>query len=162
MGQGGAEVNTRLLYVLLAVQFLFAGALIFVGEQVRSKRRLDYLELTHRVTSGRARRDDFEKLAALLPERAERPEVRALFGLPLLRADGVDSDEAGQRRRETGEFWIYYFAAAASDPENPPAPFDKSDAEKLSGIQNCFVIAFDAKGRATAKVMALVHPITAH
>jgi hypothetical protein len=152
-------MNTRLLYFLLFVQFVFAGSLIYLGTQVREKRRKDYLDLTHRVTSGRASQADFEKLLPFVPERAEKPEIRALFGCPLLRAQSVELEEEGKRTSAKGESWLYYFAAEIRNPENPPAPPDISDTEKLTGPQPCFIVTFNERGRATARVARVIHPL---
>lgn len=161
MGEGGIEVNTRLLHILLIVQFVFAGALIFVGVQVRSKRRLDYLELTHRVTSGRARREDFEKLAAFLSDRAQPDEVRALFGLPLQRANDIEVEIDGKLQTLPTESWIYYFDSVPADPENALAPIDRDDAEKLTGLQLCFVVSFSMR-HASEHVLKVMHPLPTH
>lgn len=153
-------MNTRLLYFLLAVQIFFAGALLFIGIQVREKRRGDYLELTHRVTSGRASRGDYEKLLTYIPERAEKPEIRSLFGLPLLRVDGTEIDEDGKRSALKDESWLYYFAPKMIDPDNPPPLLDDSDALKLSGPQSCFVVNFNERGRAAARIANVIHPVS--
>jgi hypothetical protein len=152
-------MNTRALYILLAVQVLFAGALIFIGAQSRDARKLDYLERTHRVTSGQAGEDDFAKLNALLAPESDAQVVRALFGVPVLSAGEIesrDSKDAAKTPARKGIFWIYY----PYQPSQPPLPpIDPAAARKLSGAQRCFVIEFDEFGRAKGQLAWVTHPL---
>ena len=86
-------MNQRALYVVLAVQALFAGALLYAGITSRESRRIGYLELTHRVTAGQASVADFEKLAGFLPDPIEKPAIRSLFGLPVVRATSIQTKD---------------------------------------------------------------------
>ena len=103
-------MNTRLLKILLAVQALFTTGLIVVGVTARDNRRMEYLELTRRVSAGLAKTDDFVKLAARTPDDADALAIRALFGPPLQRGSqldvGANAHETPERR--TGDFWLYY------------------------------------------------------
>jgi hypothetical protein len=146
-------INTRWLGAIMFVQICFVGALIFVGQRSRENRKSDYLELTHRATAGEASMADFEKLAAFLPEKADKTEVRAVFGLPVLRATKVEI--AGEKPETlSGEIWLYYAA-----PGHAEHPVDSADAEKLSGPVDCFLVRFDERGRAKARRGMVVHPV---
>lgn len=152
-------MNTRLAYVALFVAFVCAGALYFFGVQMREKRRQDYLALTHRVTAGRGTRADYEKLMAFIPERAEREEIRVLFGLPLLRANAIKIEENGNQTESPGESWLYSISPDFSPQEKPPPLIDITDAEKLTGPQMWFVVTFNERGRATARIASVVFPL---
>jgi hypothetical protein len=149
-------MNTRLFYALLAVQALFALGLIVVGLRSRDERRLEYLELTHRITSGHAKPEDFMKLSSLITHEADETVVRTLFGPPLRRATEIevvekDSDSSAQHRK--GNFWIYYPVGA----QDRALDFDA--LSKLQGPVQCFVVEFDAKGRARGDMISVMHPL---
>jgi hypothetical protein len=149
-------MNTRLFYAVLAVQALFALGLILVGLRARDERRLEYLELTHRVTSGQAKPEHFMKLSSVVTQEADETIVRALFGPPLRRAAEIDvvkgSDDSKTEHRK-GNFWVYYPA----DSQGRPLDFDA--ASKLQGPVQCFVVEFDAKGRARGDIITIMHPL---
>ena len=149
-------MNQRVLNVVLVMQALFIGALLYAGYCSRESRKVGYLELTHRVTAGQATVDDFEKLGAFLPETADKPIVRSLFGLPVVRASFVRLEDATKLE---GDLWIYYPLSKPASPETPPELIDSPDAEKLSGVVKCCVIQFDKRGRASWKMADVVHPI---
>jgi hypothetical protein len=144
-------MNTRALYIFLAVQALFAVSLIYVGARAREARRQDYLELTHRVTSGMAGEADFLKLAAHIPGGADAQTVRALFGAPLQLAKEMTAGNESIEPRK-GNFWIYY-VAQDDKPVSPP------DVVKLAGKIRCFVVDFDEKGGGRGAIVWVVHPI---
>jgi hypothetical protein len=141
-------MNIRLLYVLLAVQALFAGALLYVGYTARENRKTAYLELTHRVTSGTATAAEFEKLQAFLPGNADKAIVRALFGLPVERRIA-----AGNVAPET---WLYY--PLTEDQLARGERIDSADVKNFKGAVVCFVIEFDERGKAHAKLGPVQHP----
>ncbi len=149
-------MNPRVLNVVLVVQALFIGALLYAGYCSREARKVGYLELTHRVTSGQATVDDFEKLALFLPETADKLVVRSLFGLPVGRANSVTLKDASKLE---GDMWIYYPLAKPASPETPPEPIDIPDGANLSGDVKCLVVQFDKRGRATWKIAEVIHPI---
>lgn len=146
----------KMLNVLLVVQALFAGSLLYIGYTSRENRKQDYLELTHRVTAGQASAADFQKLAGFLPDWGGKPEVRALFGLPVTRATQLELKDA---KPITGEYWVYYTPRQVGPIEMPLTPVDSADVEKLQGSVACFVVEFDKKGRAKPRMENVVHPI---
>ena len=148
-------MNMRLLYVVLIVQCLFAGSLIYLGRQSRANRKYDYLELTHRVTNGQARVDDYGKLASFLPPKADKTDVRSLFGLPLLRVAKIEFED-GTTSEPKGEAWLYYPATGASAEK----PTDIQDVMGLKGTVTCFVAEFDERGRAVCGLKKVKHPVT--
>ncbi|HLX60139.1 MAG TPA: hypothetical protein VKX17_02540 [Planctomycetota bacterium] len=153
-------MNTRLLYVVLFVQFVFAGALICIGLQSRANRKESYLELTHRVTEGYASAADFEELAARLRDDADKTTVRTLFGLPVVRANQIEVVENGKTSALKGELWIYYPLTSPSQASGTVAsPIDAADAAKLSGPVTCFVVEFDAHGAAKGRLATVNHPL---
>ena len=145
-------MNQRVLKVVLVVQVLFAGALLYVGYSSRESRKVGYLELTHRVTAGQASLDDFEKLSGFLPETADKQVVRSLFGLPAVRARSTMLNDQEQTKIPN-DVWIYYPLG------KNVAPVDSVDVEKLSGSVDCFVIQFDSRGRATSRKASVPHPL---
>jgi hypothetical protein len=154
LDKGQDSLNTRLFYTLLAVQALFAAGLIAVGLRSREDRLVEYLELTRRITSGQAKADDFLKLSSKTAAEADAVTVRSLFGPPLQRATELDvTGSDGKPEHRSGNYWIYYPA----DAEGRPIDFDA--LAKLSGPVQCFVVAFDAKGRARGEMLSVVHPI---
>jgi hypothetical protein len=151
-------MNTRLLYVLLAVQALFAAALLYVGYVARDNRRQAYLELTHRVTSGQAGSAEYTQLAGFLSRDADKTAVRALFGLPVLRTAQVAIDEGKSTATVIqGDYWIYYPNDTQSG--EPGKPVDTADTELFTQSCQCFLIEFDAKGRASGRLVKLAHPV---
>ncbi len=149
-------MSPRMLNIVLLVQALFAGALLYIGYVSRENRRYEYLELTHRVTEGQASAADFEKLGSFLQADAGKAEARMLFGLPVARATQLELKDTSTIK---GEFWIYYTPQQTGTPESSSAPVDASDVEKLKGPIQCFVIEFDKKGRAKARMESVVHPL---
>lgn len=144
-------MNSRLLYVFLFVQGLFALSLIYVGMRSREARKQDYLELTHRVTAGHASLEDFDRLKLNLATNADAERVRALFGLPVQTASSIEL--AGEKGKpHTGTFWIYYAEAEGQ------RPIDRDAAQKLSGGVKCFVVSFNEKST-RGDVVEVVHPI---
>lgn len=150
-------MNMRALYVVLAIQALFAGALLYVGYTARENRKTAYLELTHRITSGTATANDYEKLQAYLPYDADRAIVRALFGLPLVRRAQLKSDDSKKKDYEVTEVWIYY--PLTTDQASKGGRIDVPDAEKLSGEVQIYIVEFDERGRAHAELRTLKHPL---
>jgi hypothetical protein len=148
-------MNTRLLRIVIAVQALFAIALIVVGLSAREGRRMDYLELTRRVTSGQATIEDFTKLAARVPSEADPLSIRALFGAPLQRALQLEVGETNPEKR-SGEFWLYYPA------DTKGIPIDYDALSKLRGAVKCFVVSFDSIRRARADLLWVQHPVQSH
>lgn len=149
-------MNSRALYIALAVQALFAGALIFAGARARDARKMEYLELTHRATSGQASEDELAKLLALLPPNADAQAVRALLGMPVLVRANIElrmARDEPQAQALKGSFWIYYPAQPGQPPFHPAA------AGKLSGPQRCLVLEFDDSGRAKGKWAWVSHPV---
>ena len=142
-------VNTRLLYVILIVQALFAFSLLYVGGRARENRRQDYLELTHRVISGHASEEDFSKLAKLLPARADAETVRLLFGLPLRTSLQLNLGDPPQVHK--GEFWVYY----PTGPEGQSIGLQ--EMQELKGAVRCFIIEFDAKTVVRDEFAPVVH-----
>lgn len=145
-------MNTRLFYTLLAVQALFAVGLIVVGFSSRETRRIEYLDLTRRITSGQARSEDFQGLAARLSGGADALAIRTLCGPPMMRAQELQVG-AQKPERYTGSFWIYYPA----DAHGFPLDFDA--IAKLNGPVECFVVSFDEKGRGQGELMTVQHPL---
>ena len=148
-------MNTRLLKILLAVQALFAAGLIVIGVTARDNRRMEYLELTRRVSAGLAKNDDFVKLAARMPDDADTLAIRALFGPPLKRSSQLDVGANAQEtpERRTGDFWLYY----PSDSNGYPIDYDA--LSKLKGPVQCFVFNFDEKGFGRGELLWVQHPI---
>ena len=143
-------MNRRALYIVVAVQALFAISLIFVGVISREERRVRYLELTHRITAGQATESEFKSLAQLAPANADETTVRAMFGAPLRTAERIRVENSGER---TGRFWIYYFAT----PENrAPGP---DEIRQLQGPVRTFVISFDKSGMARGDFLSVIHPL---
>ena len=145
-------MNTRLLRIVIGVQALFAIALIVAGLSARDGRRVEYLELTRRVTSGQAAIEDFTKLAARIPAEAGALAVRALFGPPLQRAAQIEVGQTNPERR-TGEFWLYYPC------DDKGYPVDYEALAKFHGAVQCFVVSFDAKGHVRADLLWVQHPV---
>ena len=145
-----------MLNVVLVVQALFAGALLYAGIASRESRRIGYLELTHRVTAGQATTEDFEKLVGFLPDPADKAAIRILFGLPVIRASAIQLKDSGELK---GDLWIYYPLKQAPTIENPTVPIDAVETEKLSGPVMCFVFEFDARGRAAWRKENVLHPL---
>ena len=143
MGQGDFEtqVNTRLLQAVLIVQALFAFSLIYIGSRARENRKQDYLELTHRVTSGQANEADYLKLAGMVPMQADKEVIRSLFGPPLLAKSEVvfDEDNLGAVK---GTFWLYFVVGEDGKIVGV------QDVAELKGRVRCFVVGFNADGRA--------------
>lgn len=155
-------MNQRVLNVILIVQALFIAALFYAGYASRENRKVGYLELTHRVTSGQATNEDFEKLASMLPEVTDRPVVRSLFGLPVSRAGRV---EIKGEPAIDGEIWLYYPLQKSAEPKatdgaGQMASLDAADVEKLVGPVHCFIFVFDNRGRATWRRAEVAHPLT--
>jgi len=145
-------MNTRLIKIVVAVQAVFAAGLIAVGVAARENRRMEYLELTRRVSSGQAKSDDFLKLAAHVPDEADALTIRALFGPPLQRSAEIVVGDASPDRR-SGDFWIYYPADSSG------YPIDFTALAKMKGTVQCFVVDFDSKGRAQAELLWVQHPV---
>jgi hypothetical protein len=145
-------MNTRLFYTLLAVQALFAIGLIVVGFSSREARRVEYLDLTRRITSGQARSDDYARLAERISGGADALAIRTLCGPPMARAQELQAGDA-KPQRYTGTFWIYYPA----DANGFPLDFDA--IAKLKGPVQCFVVSFDEKGRGQGELMIVQHPL---
>jgi hypothetical protein len=143
-------MNIRLLYVILAIQALMGGALLYVGYTARENRKTAYLELTHRVTAGTATVAEFEKLLVFLPADADKSVVRALFGLPLERRSSSAKDAL--------ETWLYY--PLTEEQLARGERIDISDVKKFKGDVKCFVVEFDARGKAHAKLAPVNHPLT--
>ena len=142
MGQGHSEasaVNKGLLRVVLIVQALFAFSLIYIGTRARENRKQDYLELTHRVTSGQASEEEFVKLSKILPFPSDKEIVRSLFGLPLETRSELLLEGSALKK---GEFWLY---APAAEDGKLIGPLEFS---ALKGRVRCFVVEFDTNGRA--------------
>ena len=132
-------MNPRVLNILLVIQALFIAALFYAGYCSRESRKVGYLELTHRVTSGQATEEEFDKLAGFLPDTADKQIIRSLFGLPVARAVAV-----GLSSKEilAGDLWIFYPRAEGA------APIDSADVATLSGSVPAFIFEFDLRGRA--------------
>ena len=144
-------MNKRALYVLLAIQVLFAGSLIYLGSQAREARRDEYLVLTHRITSGMASEADFNRVAEHMPGDAGAQVVRALFGLPVeIRFEIPVEGEHSIVQTRTGVFWIYY-------PNLNGTVIDGISIRKLGGAVNCFVVQFDKNDKAKAEWLKIVH-----
>lgn len=152
-------MNTRLLYIILFAQVIFAGGLLYVGRQSRANRRQDYLELTHRVTSGQASAADFERLSGHLPDGADKTAVRSLLGPPLMRANRVEYED-GKSSAPNSSVWLYY-PLNAETAEAPAAPLDVAEIEKLKGPVACFVVEFNERGRASWRMGKVNHPLPA-
>src|SRR5947208_2539242 len=58
MAMHNHSVNKPLLYIVLFVLFVFGAGLIVIGASSREQRKLEYLEMTHRITSGHGTEDD--------------------------------------------------------------------------------------------------------
>jgi len=152
-GSGLSEtMNQVMLKVVLVVQVLFAGALLYVGYSSRESRKVGYLELTHRVTAGQASLDDFDKLSGFLPETADKAVVRSLFGLPTAHVRSSFLNDQEQTKIEN-DVWIYYPLGQNA------APVDTVDIEKWSGPVDCFIIQFNDRGRATSRKANVPHPL---
>lgn len=149
-------MNPRMLNIVLLTQALFAGALLYAGYASREGRRIGYLELTHRVTAGQATIEDFDKLTGFLPEISDKPTIRVLFGLPVIRATALQLKDTAEQK---GDFWIYYPLMQSPTLERPAVPIDAAEAEKLAGPVTCFIFEFDARGRAAWRKEIVVHPI---
>lgn len=143
-------MNTRLFYVVLAVQTFFAAALIIIGLISRDNRRAEYLDQTRRITSGQASSDEYAKLSSRILG-ADALHVRAQCGPPMQRATEIEVGSPNPEHR-TGTFWIYYPADASG------YPLDFEAMEKLSGPVSCFVVSFENK-RAEAQVLTVMHPV---
>jgi hypothetical protein len=146
-------MNTRLFYIVLAVQVFFAGSLVVLGTRARENRRIEYMEQTYLVTSGFGSAADFEKLSTHLGPQSDTRTVRALFGLPVVSASEIQTgSEKDKLQPQKGSFWIYYFY------EPPGAPIDADAAKKLSGPQRVFLVSFNSDGFAKASVAWVQHP----
>ena len=170
MGQGHSEagaVNKSLLRVVLIVQALFAFSLIYIGTRARENRKQDYLELTHRVTSGQASEEDFVRLSKMLPFPSDKEIVRSLFGLPLETRGELVIEESSPEPDNTkassaagiaksaskkGEFWLYSPAGEDGKLIGP------QEFSALKGRVRCFVVEFDSNGRAHPEMTWVVRP----
>jgi hypothetical protein len=153
-------MNTRLLYVILFTQVLFAGALLYIGRQSRANRKQDYLELTHRVMAGHGRDEDFEKLIDYLPKNADKTVVRSLFGLPVARMKQIETLPKGKDSLLKGDFWLYYPVKDEGTPEAPATIVDTADVENLKGELRCFIIEFNDRGRVDHfRTVVVEHPL---
>ena len=158
----GKPMNQRVLNVILVMQALFIAALFYAGYASREYRKVGYLELTHRVTSGQATNEDFERLASMLPEVTDKSVVRSLFGLPMARAGRVEIKDAPA---VDGDIWLYYPLQKSVDQKGadgslPMASLDVPDVEKMSGPVQCFIFIFDSRGRATWRRADVGHPLS--
>src|SRR5260370_41860267 len=99
-------MNTHVLRIVLIVQLIFAASLVYIGSSAREGRRMEYLELTHRATSGQASEEELAKLITMLPPDSDEDRVRALFGLPLERATELQLGDPPAN--QSGNFWVYY------------------------------------------------------
>jgi hypothetical protein len=144
-------MNTRVLYIIVGIQVLFAISLIVIGTRARDSRKQEYLELTNRVTSGYATEEEFAKLAGYIPAGADAQTVRSLFGAPLqIVGSLIAGDETLEPR--TGKYWIYYVA-------QNDEPVDPEKIPTLKGKIRCFVVEFNEQRRARGKVVWVQHPI---
>lgn len=154
MGKGDfeAEMNIRLLHVLLVIQLIFAGSLFYIGNRVRETRKSNYLEITHRITSGCGNEDDFLKLAGTLPPVSRTQDVRSLFGLPVQMADKLIVTDPEEKILK-GRFWLYYLVDSSIDT------IDANSVLKLNGRVRTFVISVNAQGCVRGRIMWVMHPL---
>jgi hypothetical protein len=147
-------MNTRLLYIILLVQALFAFGLIMVGMRSRENRRNEYLEQSWLVSSGQATAEDFANLKTHLGPETDAQLVRSLFGVPMQTASEIEIGD-GKTEKRAGEFWLYY-------PRNPGEPaklLSPNSAKELKGPVQTFVISFDEKGFAKGEMLTVKHPV---
>ncbi len=152
-------MNIRLSKIVLLVQALFAGLLLYIGYSLRAARKQEYLEWTHRVTSGQATSADFQKLADRLDDTADRTVIRTLFGLPVKRVHHLELKDGSKLESAKGEYWIYYPNNPPETPESNITPIDENGADKFTGPIPCFIVEFNERGRATAQFATVMHPI---
>ena len=152
-------LNKRALYVIVAIQALFVAALIYVGSVARDSRRIEYLELSHRVASGQGTPADFLKVRGVLPVDAGPEAIRALLGLPVQTATTLTFTDA-KLGQQNGRFWLYYphVPATASTPARVIGP---AEARALNGPIQTFVLSFDPAGRVRGELIEVQHPIEA-
>ncbi|HYG75818.1 MAG TPA: hypothetical protein VEK08_12510 [Planctomycetota bacterium] len=144
-------MNTRAFHIVIAVQALFAIALIYIGMVARERRQTEYLERTHRVIAGHATIEDFQKLRAAMPADANMQTVRSLFGLPVLWARKLEFVEPNLGEQE-GPFWVYYPRDAGENLTT------WHNVVALQGDIQCFVVKI-SKGPWIGEIVKVKHPI---
>ncbi len=140
-------MNKPLLYIILFVLFIFGAGLIVIGSSSRDSRKLQYLEMTHRVTAGHGTESDFRTLSEMLGPEADAQTVRALFGLPDTRTTEITLQESPAKTRK-GNFWVYIISNDNTSTAPGATPKDVT----------AFVVEFDKKGSAKGEFTRIANP----